>query len=167
MRDCGDDDATKSADDVMKFLSTNTIEIYHDTAFIVSGFFNSGTLNFVRGPGAESSRVWIIVSDEGVPAYNGDVVCTAAELYSLCSTSILTSTAETPIMWYTKHLFFSDGKSNSVNDMFGQVFAGSVYFKGYLDLRFETLPIPGEILWQQGDPGFDVQLLSKRELPTE
>jgi hypothetical protein len=51
--------------------------------------------------------------------------------------------------------------------MYGQLFAGTVYFKGYLDLQFESLSIPGEILWQAGAEGFDVQLLSKRELPTE
>jgi hypothetical protein len=167
MRDCAGG-GTRTVSDVMKFLSTNTIEVNADTTFIVSGFFNSGTLNFVRGPTATHSRVWIIVTDEGVPAWSGTpVTCTAATLYNLCSTNILTTTADTPIMWYTKHLFYSDGKNNAVNDMYGQVFAGTVYFKGYLDLQFETLPIPGEILWTAGEPGFNVQLLSKRELPTE
>lgn len=166
LRDCAGG-GTRTVADVMKFLSTNTIEVNADTAFVVSGFFNSGTLNFVSGDG-EQHGVWILVTDEGVPAWSGTpTTCTAATLYSLCSTNILTTTAETPILWYTKHLFYSNGASNSVNDMYGQVFAGTVYFKGYLDLQFETLTIPGEILWQAGDPGFDVQLLSKRELPTE
>ncbi len=170
MRDCGNDGlASVSTDDVMKFSSTNTIKLYADTAFFVSGFFNSGTLNFVSGDG-QHHNVWIIVSDEGVPAWSGTTThstCTSATLYDLCSTNILTSTAQTPIMWYTKHLFYSNGASNSVNDMYGQVFAGTVYFKGYLDLQFETIPIPGEILWSSGPDGLDVQLLSKRELPTE
>jgi Tfp pilus assembly protein PilE len=165
LRDCNGSGSITVAD-VMKFSSTNTFKLYADTAFFVSGFFNSGTLNFVSGDGAEH-RVWFIVADAGVPAYTNYTTCTSATLYSLCSTNILTSTANTPIMWYTKHLFFSDGKDNAVNDMYGQVFAGTIYFKGYLDLQFETLPIPHEVLWTAGDPGFDVQLLSKRELPTE
>ena len=164
LRSC-DGNATTTTNDVMKFSSTNTIEVNADTAFIVSGFFNSGTLNFVSGDG-NRHNIWFIVSDEGVPAYNGYTSCNSPTVYSLCSTYILTSTAETPILWYTKHLFYSNGASNSVNDMYGQLFAGSVYFKGYLDLQFETLSIPGEILWQAGAPGFDVQLLSKREIPT-
>ena len=149
----------------MKFSSTNTIEVWTARRSSCS-FFNSGTLNFVSGDG-QRHRVWLIVSDEASePAYSGYLSCNSPTVYSLCSTYILTSTAETPILWYTKHLFSSNGASNSVNDMYGQVFAGSVYFKGYLDLQFDTLSIPNEILWTAGAEGFDVQLLSKRELPS-
>jgi hypothetical protein len=170
MRDCGEDGLnTRSDVDVMKFLSTNTIMLYHDTAFIVSGFYNSGTLNFVSANG-NPYRVWIIVADTGVPTYTPPAggampTCSSATLYDLCSTHILTTAAETPIMWYTKHLFYSEGDDATVNDMYGQMFAGAVVFKDYIDLRFETLPIPNEILWDPGDQGFDIQLLSKRELP--
>ncbi len=148
----------------IKFHSTNTIVVNADTAFMVSGFYNDGTLNFVSGDGARHS-VWIIVPDTGVPPYNGSTSCSSPTRYNLCSTNVMTSTADVPIMWYTKHLFYSDGQSPSVNDMYGQMFAGSVYLKGYLDLQFDTLTIPGEILWEAGDSGFDVQLLGKREVP--
>jgi Tfp pilus assembly protein PilE len=165
LRDCNGDGSITAAD-VLKFTSTNTIKVYEDTAFIVSGFFNSGTLNFVSGDGAEH-RIWFIVPDTGVPAYTNYTTCTSATLYSLCSTNILASTPVTPIMWYTKHLFYSDGKDATNNDQYGQVFAGTIYFKGYLDLQFETIPIPQEVLWDPGEDGLDVQLLSKREFPTE
>jgi|GEM_PF-1125373 len=147
----------------VNFSSTNNIVVNADTAFMVTGFYNDGTLNFVSGDGARHN-VWIIVPDSGVPSYSGSTSCSSATRYNLCSTNILTTSPDVPIMWYTKHLFFSDGKSPSVNDMYGQVFAGSVYFKGYLDLQFETLTIPGEILWEAGEDGFDVQLLGKREV---